>query len=78
MLEFKSILVIVVFSIILSSVIAVASFLLSFKQPDKDKISIYECGFDPLGTPTQPFSVRFFLVGILFLVFDVEVAFIFP
>lgn len=78
MLEFKSIIVIVIFSLILSSIIVTASFLLSSKQPDKDKISIYECGFDPLGSPTQPFSVRFFLVGILFLVFDVEVAFIFP
>ena len=48
------------------------------KQPDIEKVSAYECGFEPFGNPRVPFSVKFFLVWILFLVFDLEISFIFP
>lgn len=78
LLNFKSILTIIIVSLCLATIIASLSYLLSSKLPDKEKISIYECGFDPLGTPGNPFSIRFFLIGILFLVFDIEIAFIFP
>nr|QJS34663.1 NADH dehydrogenase subunit 3 [Stichopathes sp. n. NB-2020] len=76
--EFYGILVLLVFSVILSAIISGTSYILGVKQPDREKVSAYECGFDPFGTPGRPFSVRFFLIAILFLIFDLEISFLFP
>ncbi|EDO26082.1 predicted protein [Nematostella vectensis] len=76
--EFYGLLVLIIFSVILSAVISGASYILGDKQPDREKVSAYECGFDPFGAPGRPFSIRFFLIGILFLIFDLEISFIFP
>ncbi len=48
------------------------------KHPDKEKLSQYECGFEPFGDARMKFDVRFYLVAILFIIFDLEVAFLFP
>jgi len=77
-LEFQIILLIIIFSGGLSTIIAIASYLLSDKSPDKEKVSVYECGFDPFHSPGKPFSIRFFLIAILFLVFDLEISYLFP
>lgn len=70
-----------VFSLItalISIAIPFASFLLTEKVPDKEKSSVYECGFSPIYQPGKPFSVRFFIIAILFLVFDLEIVLLFP
>lgn len=77
-LDYKIILLVLIFSILLSFIIAIASYILSDKSPDKEKVSVYECGFDPFHSPGKPFSIRFFLIAILFLVFDLEISYLFP
>nr|YP_004347908.1 NADH dehydrogenase subunit 3 [Pao cochinchinensis]YP_008854843.1 NADH dehydrogenase subunit 3 [Pao leiurus]BCL65999.1 NADH dehydrogenase subunit 3 [Pao abei]BCL66012.1 NADH dehydrogenase subunit 3 [Pao suvattii]AHA61203.1 NADH dehydrogenase subunit 3 [Pao leiurus]BAK09893.1 NADH dehydrogenase subunit 3 [Pao cochinchinensis] len=62
----------------LSSILAIVSFWLPLMTPDHQKLSPYECGFDPLGSARLPFSLRFFLVAILFLLFDLEIALLLP
>lgn len=54
------------------------SFLTSSRSLDVEKRSAYECGFDPFEKMGQPFEVRFYLVAILFLIFDLEISFLFP
>nr|ACR50281.1 NADH dehydrogenase subunit 3 [Dascyllus melanurus] len=62
----------------LSIILAIVSFWLPQITPDQEKLSPYECGFDPLGSARLPFSMRFFLVAILFLLFDLEIALLLP
>jgi len=77
-LDYKIVILLLLFSGGLSLIIAFASYILSDKTPDKEKVSVYECGFDPFHSPGKPFSIRFFLIAILFLVFDLEISYLFP
>jgi NADH-quinone oxidoreductase subunit A len=56
----------------------VAPFIVAFKNPDTEKLSAYECGFNAFDDARMKFDVRFYLVSILFIIFDLEVAFLFP
>jgi len=61
-----------------SAVIVIASLVLARQKPDAEKLSPYECGFPPFDDARARFDVRFYLVAILFIIFDLEVAFLFP
>nr|AAK08537.1 NADH dehydrogenase subunit 3 [Apteryx mantelli]QOD98088.1 NADH dehydrogenase subunit 3 [Apteryx australis] len=65
-------------SLLLSIILITLNFWLAQMSPDAEKLSPYECGFDPLGSARLPFSIRFFLVAILFLLFDLEIALLLP
>nr|YP_009053853.1 NADH dehydrogenase subunit 3 [Pycnonotus melanicterus]AHN95365.1 NADH dehydrogenase subunit 3 [Pycnonotus melanicterus]AYD74809.1 NADH dehydrogenase subunit 3 [Pycnonotus melanicterus] len=65
-------------SLTLSMALTALNFWLAQINPDSEKLSPYECGFDPLGSARLPFSIRFFLVAILFLLFDLEIALLLP
>nr|QXU59976.1 NADH dehydrogenase subunit 3 [Coturnix delegorguei] len=65
-------------SFALSTLLTTVNFWLAQMTPDTEKLSPYECGFDPLGSARLPFSIRFFLVAILFLLFDLEIALLLP
>nr|WNH19352.1 NADH dehydrogenase subunit 3 [Neoepinnula americana] len=69
---------IITITIALSTILIIVSFWLPQMTPDHEKLSPYECGFDPLGSARLPFSLRFFLVAILFLLFDLEIALLLP
>nr|YP_009382747.1 NADH dehydrogenase subunit 3 [Odorrana wuchuanensis]AOR39631.1 NADH dehydrogenase subunit 3 [Odorrana wuchuanensis] len=65
-------------TLLLSIILAFICFWLPLVSPDTEKLSPYECGFDPHGSARLPYSMRFFLVAILFLLFDLEIALLLP
>lgn len=76
--EYFPILIAFLVSIILSLVLYGAGYFLSIQNPDTEKVSSYECGFDPYEDARNTFDVRFYLVAILFIIFDLEAVFFFP
>jgi NADH-quinone oxidoreductase subunit A len=79
MLEnYFSILVFIIIGFAIGIVLPVMGWLISPKRPDKEKLSAYECGFEPFQDARTPFDVRFYLVAILFIIFDLETAFLVP
>ena len=76
--QYAPILVFVGLGLGLGSVITILGFLRGPRRPDPDKLSPYECGFAPFEDARIPFDVRFYLVAILFIIFDLETAFLFP
>ena len=76
--EFSKIGMLLIFSIFLASLILFLSFRLSTFNPDPEKVSAYECGFDPYEDARNVFDVRFYLVAILFIIFDLEAVYFFP
>ncbi len=63
---------------VIALVLMAAPFIVAHKNPDPEKLSAYECGFNPFDDARMKFDVRFYLVAILFIIFDLEVAFLFP
>jgi NADH-quinone oxidoreductase subunit A len=77
-LEYYSILLLLFTSLALAILILGASYFLSFQNPDTEKLSAYECGFDPYEDARNQFDVRFYFVAILFILFDLEAMYLFP
>ena len=76
--EYFYLLVYLVFSLLLSFILVFMSMLLVSRKTDIEKISAYECGFHPFEDTRSKFDVRFYLVAILFIIFDLEITFLFP
>ena len=76
--DYFSIILFLFIAFALSIGFIVINFLFSPKKPDKEKLSAYECGFEAFGDSRMKFDVRFYLVAILFIIFDLEIAFLFP
>ena len=76
--DYLSIIIFRVIALGLSCAFVVLNFILSPKKPDPEKLSAYECGFEPFDDSRMEFDVRFYLVAILFIIFDLEIAFLFP
>ncbi|MBL0849067.1 MAG: NADH-quinone oxidoreductase subunit A [Candidatus Liberibacter ctenarytainae] len=76
--SYAPILVFVVVASVIAISLMVAPFFLAFRSPDSNKLSTYECGFDPFDSARVKFDIRFCLVSILFIIFDLEIAFLFP
>jgi len=70
--------ILILFSIFLAVIILFLSYQLSIYNPDAEKLSAYECGFDPYEDARNVFDVRFYLVSILFIIFDLEAVYFFP
>jgi NADH-quinone oxidoreductase subunit A len=78
LLDYLPLVVFIGISAALGLALLVAPFLVAYQQPDPEKLSAYECGFNAFDDARMKFDVRFYLVAILFIIFDLEVAFLFP
>ena len=78
LVEYLPILLFLIIATVLSVAVMALSFLLSQKKPNDEKLSPYECGFEPFDDARTKFDIRFYLVALLFIIFDLEVIFLFP
>ena len=78
LLDYLPLVVFVAVALGLSLALLLIPFLVAYKQPDPEKLSAYECGFNAFDDARMKFDVRFYLVAILFIIFDLEVSFLFP
>lgn len=76
--EYFFILVFFIIAVALACLIVTLSYLLSIQNPETEKLSSYECGFEPYEDARHQFDVKFYLVAILFIVFDIEAVFLYP
>ena len=76
--EYFPILIFLIIAFVMSVAMVLGSVWAGRQKPDKEKLSAYECGFDAFDDARSKFDVRFYLVAILFIIFDLEIAFLFP
>ncbi len=76
--EYSILLIFLIIAIVLTIVIVGASYLLARQNPDAEKLSAYECGFEPYEDTRHVFDVKFCVIAILFLIFDIEIMFLIP
>jgi NADH-quinone oxidoreductase subunit A len=78
LLDYLPIAVFIGVALAIGGALMIAPFLVAYRSPDPEKLSAYECGFKAFDDARMKFDVRFYLVSILFIIFDLEVAFLFP
>jgi len=76
--EYVPIVIFLAIAISMAAAMLLASYIVARQKPDSEKLSAYECGFEAFDDARSQFDVRFYLVAILFIIFDLEVAFLFP
>jgi len=76
--EYLPLLIFLGIAVGLGLVLMLSAFVLAVRNPDPEKLSAYECGFNAFDDARMKFDVRFYLVSILFIIFDLEIAFLFP
>ena len=76
--SYLPIIIFLVICAVIGGALMIAPFVIAYKNPDPEKLSAYECGFNAFDDARMKFDVRFYLVSILFIIFDLEVAFLFP
>ena len=78
LMQYLPIVVFIGVGLLIAAALMVAPFLVAYRNPDPEKVSAYECGFNAFDDARMKFDVRFYLVCILFIIFDLEIAFLFP
>jgi len=78
LLDYVPLVIFIGVALVLGLALLIAPFIVAYSQPDPEKLSAYECGFNAFDDARMKFDVRFYLVAILFIIFDLEVAFLFP
>jgi NADH-quinone oxidoreductase subunit A len=78
LIDYLPLVIFIGISLVIGLALLVAPFAVAYQNPDPEKLSAYECGFNAFDDARMKFDVRFYLVAILFIIFDLEVAFLFP
>src|SRR6476620_5202506 len=76
--EYSILLIFLIFAVVLTVIIVGASYLLAKQNPESEKLSAYECGFEPYEDSRHTYDVRFCVIAILFIIFDIEIMFLIP
>jgi len=76
--SYLPVLIFMAVSAIIAGALLIVPFIIAYRAPDAEKLSAYECGFNAFDDARMKFNVRFYLVSILFIIFDIEAAFLFP
>ena len=76
--EYLPVLIFLIIAVGLGLILMLSAFVIAVRNPDPEKLSAYECGFNAFDDARMKFDVRFYLVSILFIIFDLEIAFLFP
>ena len=78
LMDYLPLVIFVAVALAIGLALLIAPFIVAYQQPDPEKLSAYECGFNAFDDARMKFDVRFYLVAILFIIFDLEVSFLFP
>lgn len=78
LLSYLPVLIFMGVALVIGLALLIAPFIVAYREPNDEKLSAYECGFNAFDDARMKFDVRFYLVAILFIIFDLEVAFLFP